>query len=43
MILRNLKRLSRELNVDFQLEKLDTYEVGDETVHPVVIRPIPFK
>lgn len=34
-----LNRLVRGIGVEFEIEELAPYEVGDNTMHPVIIRP----
>ncbi len=35
-----LNRLVRDLGVEFEVEELETYQVGNSTMHPVIIKPI---
>ncbi|MCC6219688.1 MAG: hypothetical protein IT291_00435 [Deltaproteobacteria bacterium] len=37
---RHLDNISQELNVEFKLDEFDTYEVGEDTMHQVLIRPV---
>jgi hypothetical protein len=39
LIKKQFERLGRELGVEFELEELKTYTVGDDIMHPVMIRP----
>jgi len=39
LIQRQLQRLSKDLNIDFDLEELPTYKAGNDIMHPVIIRP----
>lgn len=39
LISRQLERLGKELGTEFELEELETYAKGEETMHPVIIRP----
>lgn len=40
LLQRQLSRISKNLNVDFELEELPTYKSGPDTMHPVMIRPV---
>jgi len=35
-----LNRLVRDLGIQFEIEELESYEVGDSTMHPVIIKPV---
>ncbi len=37
---RQLDRIGEELGIEFELTELPTYQVGDDTMHPVIIQPI---
>ena len=40
LVKNNIARFEKRLGIKLQLEELDTYEVNNETIHKVVIRPI---
>ena len=39
IIQRQLERLGRETGAEFELIELPTYDVGEDTMHPVIIQP----
>lgn len=39
LIQRKLEELTKEAGVSFELEELPTYQAGNSTMHPVIIRP----
>lgn len=40
IVQRQLERIGREAGVEFELIELPTYEVGEDTMHPIIIQPL---
>ena len=40
IIHRQLEKIGHDLGINFELEELPTYESGQDTMHPVIIRPV---
>ncbi len=38
IIMKQLEKLSKDTGIKFEAEEIDTYEVGDDTMHEVIIR-----
>ena len=40
IVKKQLDKIAKDINVDFELIELPTYEVGKDTMHPIIIRPV---